>query len=64
MDGVSGSEAGSVESLGVQEAVDEAWLSTLDTVLLGALVTVVLWYYFKGRGDADDAAPPANIHIR
>ncbi|KAF2360617.1 NADPH-cytochrome P450 reductase [Trinorchestia longiramus] len=44
------------------EAVEEGWFSTMDTILIGALVAVIAWYYFKGRGDSDDV-PPANIHI-
>ena len=47
-----------------ETVAEEGYLSNLDGLLLGALVLAVMWYYFKGRGDNDDAMPPANIHIR
>lgn len=42
--------------------VEEGWISTMDTVLIGALFIVVIYYFFKSRDDND--VPPANIHIR
>ena len=43
---------------------EEGWFSTLDTALIGVVVIIGIWYYFKTKSDEDKSSLPNDIQIR
>ena len=48
------------------EAIAEeasGYFSTVDTILLGAIVSIIVYFYFKSNSDDSRNVPSVNIHI-